>query len=251
MPRRTLTSMQRDQHFDRVAQTYSSARPPYPPELYAALEQAGIAAPGRRIVEIGAGSGQATRELIDRGCEVLAVEPGPDLAARLRATCPEATVLNQRFEDAALDPASVDAAVAATSMHWVDLPHALPLLHAVVRPGGVLAVWRTVYGDPRIQTPFRDAVSQIVAARPAQVPVYDPLTPRPTIDELEAGSWFTHQASREWTWSVQLDPHQLRRLFETFPDWAPAELDALEAAALRAAPVIEHYVTILHILRRT
>lgn len=71
-------------HFERMAADYAGARPPYPAGIYAALRLAGVTGPGRRVLEIGAGSGLATRDLIRSGSEVVAIEPDANLAALLR-----------------------------------------------------------------------------------------------------------------------------------------------------------------------
>jgi SAM-dependent methyltransferase len=62
-------------------------------------------------------------------------------------------VIVTRLEDATLPDGVFDSVVAATSMHWVDLHVGLPILHRVLRPGGWLAVWRTVFGDDTVSTP--------------------------------------------------------------------------------------------------
>ena len=134
-------------HFDRIADRYDDARPRYPAALWAVLEDAGVLFPGVRVLELGAGSGQATRELVARGAVVDAVEPGPALAAALGATVPSVTVHHARAEDLDLAPAGYDSVVAATAWHWIDAPATLPLLHRTLRPGGALAVWWNVFGD--------------------------------------------------------------------------------------------------------
>lgn len=237
-------------HFETVAATYASARPPYPDALYAVLEQAGAIGAGRRVLEIGAGTGQATTALLERGCTVTAIEPGQQLAERLRATASTATVLHTRIEDAPLPPGAFDTVVAATSMHWVDLPPTLRRLHHTLSAGGFLAVWRTIFGDPRVTTPFRTAVARITAQRPRRS-LERVLDPRPTVDELEAGGWFAHEQTWSHAWHIDLSVDQIRRLFATFSDWTLQGLDALESAAREAGPVIrEHYITHLHMLRR-
>lgn len=246
-----MDHMRDGRHFESVSSSYGDARPPYPPVLYETLADHGVIGLGRRILEIGAGSGQATTELIRRGCEVVAVEPGPSLAAQLERACPEAVVLNDVVENVELPESAFDAAVAATSMHWVDVPTILPRLRQWLVPDGILAVWRTVFGDPRQQTAFRSAVEQIVARRGTSERRSDPLDPPPTVGALEAGDAFRLLASWQWPWQAALDAKQLRALFATFSDWQdPAELDAVQAAAAaQPGPVTEHYVTVLHLLR--
>ena len=77
-------------HFEQHAAIYDDARPPYPRELWDELTRAGYLVPGRRVLELGAGSGQATGPLLAAGLHVTAVEPGPQLAARIRAAHPAA-----------------------------------------------------------------------------------------------------------------------------------------------------------------
>ena len=45
------------------------------------LAEFGQLAPGARILEIGCGTGQATRSLAERGYRIIAVELGADMAA--------------------------------------------------------------------------------------------------------------------------------------------------------------------------
>lgn len=238
-------------HFESVAEDYAAARPQYPQQLYDRLAAMGVIGPGKRILEVGAGSGQATAPLVERGCLVTAIEPGPGLAASLRAAVPAAVVLADPVEVAALPTGAFDSVVAATSLHWVDLPAALPRLHDALVPGGSLAVWRTVYGDPRTRTPFRDAVAAIVAARSSATVHRDSLDPRPTLAELTSGGFFAPVETWTHPWQVDLEADQIHRLFRTFSDWTDAEVDAVGAAAREQGPLIrEHYVTHLHLLRR-
>ena len=115
-----------------------------------------------RAVEVGAGSGLATTELLARGCRVVAIEPGPHLAAMLQELDhPDLTVLPTALEEADLPTAAYDVAVAATSLHWVDLDRGLPILHAALRPGGTLVGWGPGFGGPDWHTPFREAVDRL------------------------------------------------------------------------------------------
>ena len=63
-------------HFDQMAAEYAAARPPYPDVVFDTLEQAGVIGPGRRVLEVGAGAGLATKPMLDRGSDVVALEPG-------------------------------------------------------------------------------------------------------------------------------------------------------------------------------
>jgi SAM-dependent methyltransferase len=237
-------------HFERMAAEYATARPPYPSGLYDTLAADGVIGPGTRVLEIGAGSGLATGELVRAGSEVVAIEPGPELASLLRRDIPGVSVLLTRLEDAELPAGSFDSVVAATSMHWVDLSIGLPKLHAALRPGGSLAVWRHQFGDDSIDTEFRRRVGQIVAERRRRDEVEGRRHP-PTMDDLEIGAWFEPVRTERWRWSIDLDTNQLRSLFRTFSDWDTSEVEAVARAADELGGVVtEHYQSVLHLLKR-
>ncbi|MDT0188326.1 class I SAM-dependent methyltransferase [Microbacterium sp. ARD31] len=237
-------------HFEEIATEYAVARPPYPDVVFDTLEQAGAIGPGRRVLDVGAGAGLATGPIVERGSEVVALEPGPGLAAILGEAVPAAEVVVSSLEEAHLAPADFDAVVSATAMHWVDLAVGLPKLHRTLRPGGQLAVWRTVFGDDTVRTDFRDRVAAIVAER-GQADDDGPREARPTVAELTAGGWFEHLRSEHWGWSIDLDADAVGRLFRTFSDWTASEVAQAERAALDlGGRVTEHYQTVLHLLRR-
>jgi SAM-dependent methyltransferase len=236
-------------HFEEMATEYARARPPYPDIVFETLDQAGVIGPGRRVLEVGAGAGLATRPILDRGSEVVALERGRQLTSILAEVAPGADVVVAGLEDAELADDDFDSAVAATAMHWVDLSVGLPKLHRALRPGGLLAVWRTVFGDDTVQTDFRTRVGAIVARRGK---AGDGLREaRPTVDELTAGGWFEHLRTEHWRWSIELDAEEVGRLFATFSDWTTAEAVEVEKAVVDlGGRVTEHYQTVLHVVRR-
>lgn len=239
-----------EMHFERMAREYAAARPPYPVHLYDVLRAEGVIGPGRRVLEIGAGAGLATRPLVGVGSEVTALEPGPELAHLLRRNVPEVSVIPVRLEDAKLPRESFHSAVAATSMHWVDLSTGLPMLHTALLPGGWLAVWRHRFGDDSAQTQFRRRVAVVVSQR-RQGGQTGRSDVRPTMYELAEGGWFEPVRTERWQWTIDLDEMQVRRLFRTFSDWNDAEVEAVaQAAAELGGRVTEHYQTVLHLLRR-
>jgi cyclopropane fatty-acyl-phospholipid synthase-like methyltransferase len=237
-------------HFEQMAEDYSSSRPPYPKTLFEVLRASHVIGPGMTVLEIGAGSGLATRELVSSGSHVVALEPGRELATILMRAVPSASVLQSRLEDATLPDAAFDSVVAATSMHWVDLSIGLPRLHAAVRPGGALAVFRNIFEDDGVRTEFRDRVGQIVARRTS--PAGEPRSEaRPTMSELAADGWFVPVRSERWAWAIELTAEQVTRLFRTFSNWTEREVNEVNVAAEACGGrVTEHYQSVVHILRK-
>lgn len=128
--------------FERGAGDYEAARPGYPPEVVDLLVAELGLGPGRRLLDLAAGTGKLTRLLLPSGADVVAVEPVAAMRAELVARAPEVEALDGTAEALPLPDGSVDAAVAAQAFHWFDAPIALAELHRVLRRGGGLAlVW--------------------------------------------------------------------------------------------------------------
>ncbi|WP_420111583.1 class I SAM-dependent methyltransferase [Pseudactinotalea sp.] len=239
-------------HFEQHAASYDEARPPYPPELWQRIAELGGLRPGLRAVDLGAGSGQATRVLLAAGLDVTAVEPGEQLAVQIRTRYPAAQVLESTAEAAELGQAVFDVAVVATAIHWMDLDVLLPRLHRALAPGGLLLVFRNVYGDETAEvTSFRARVAEIVARRHA--PSRRGLeVGASTEDALTRGGLFETISHDDFSWEIDLDEHQIRLLFGTFSDWSAAEVEEA-ALAVRdlGGSVTEHYRSWLIALRRT
>ncbi len=139
-------------YFSATASSYATARPTYPPELFAHL---GSMAPGHDLAwDCGTGSGQAASAL------------APDFS-RIRATDPSEAQLSQAQDDPCIDYAigaegesglpdrSVDLVIAAQAAHWFDLDRFYAEARRVLRPEGVIAIW--CYGNCCV-TPDIDAV---------------------------------------------------------------------------------------------
>jgi SAM-dependent methyltransferase len=134
--------------FDQVPEVYDRVRPTYPGPLfdelfaYIRLDSPTAAA---TVVEIGPGTGKATRPLLERGASVTAVEIGAHLAEFLRTKLsPEfpgrLEVVNAPFEECDLPAGRHDLVVSATAFHWLDPAIRLQKCHDLLRPGGALAI---------------------------------------------------------------------------------------------------------------
>jgi len=124
--------------FGAVARAYERYRPGYPAELVDdVLAYAGR--PVRTALEVGAGTGKATRALVGRGIAVTATEPDPAMVRELRRHVPRAvTVVRAAFEDLGTD-VSYDLVLAAASMHWTDPRGRWGRVAALLVPGGAFA----------------------------------------------------------------------------------------------------------------
>ncbi|URN17420.1 MULTISPECIES: class I SAM-dependent methyltransferase [Streptomyces] len=128
--------------FDAAAAEYAANRPSYPPELLDAVEElAGFPLEGARVADVGAGTGLATALLRDRGANVVAVEPGPGMAAQFRLGLPDIPLVIGDGDHLPLASASFDVLTYAQSWHWTDQRQSVPEALRVLRGGGALALW--------------------------------------------------------------------------------------------------------------
>jgi ubiquinone/menaquinone biosynthesis C-methylase UbiE len=101
--------------------------------------------PGRRVLDLAAGTGKLTRLLVPTGAEVVAVEPVAGMRERLvAALAGQVEVRDGTAEAVPVPDASIDAVTVAQAFHWFDPPRALAELARVLRPGGHLfLLWNT------------------------------------------------------------------------------------------------------------
>ena len=86
--------------FGAVAAAYERGRPPYPPEAVDWLLPAGAS----RVLDLGAGTGKLTRQLRDRGLNVIAVEPSEGMREQLARAVPGVPVHAGSAEESAARP---------------------------------------------------------------------------------------------------------------------------------------------------
>lgn len=137
--------------FGGHAADYFQYRPNYPDWVFDRLTEA-CGTPRGHVVELGAGSGQATAALLQRFERVTSVEPDADMAA-LIPPHERLEVRVQKAEEAAFPPGSVDAVFAATSFHWMDQVTVSANAARWLRPGG--AFMAMAYGLVKVTGPAR------------------------------------------------------------------------------------------------
>jgi SAM-dependent methyltransferase len=129
--------------FDEVPDLYDRVRPTYPDELFADLVAITGVDERSAVLEVGCGTGQATRSLAALGCSVTAVEAGTGMAALARqrlAPFRNVQVETSRFEEWADGGRRFELLLAAAAWHWVDPSIGWPRAHEVLIPGGWMAL---------------------------------------------------------------------------------------------------------------
>ena len=129
--------------FNEVAVEYDRNRPSYPDALVdQACEVAGIR-DGGRVLEIGCGTGQLTRSLLERGLRVTALDPGDQLIGIAEENLRDAgdvEFIRARLEDIQLPGESYQAVFSASAIHWVDPDLSWGKIADALAPSGTLAL---------------------------------------------------------------------------------------------------------------
>ena len=127
---------------DRSVVAAYSSRPPYPPEVFAALENLLGASP-RVVLELGCGTGEIARGLAPCVDRIDAVDPSAEML-RIAGILPGSDSASLRWHHASAEefsyPETYSLIVAAESLHWFDWQRAFPAMRGALREGGKLAI---------------------------------------------------------------------------------------------------------------
>ncbi len=183
--------------FGQVAELYEQARPSYPTSLvndvlaYAGLE------PGDTILDVGAGTGKATRLFAARGHRIVALEPSAEMAAiarRASADFPSVEIVQSDFEHWPVPSVRFGLLISAQAWHWIDPGSRYRKARAVLRVGGALAAfwnWPDWRGCP-LRGELDDAYREVAPS----IERGDPMRPSTEPDDL-AGDWDSEIADAE------------------------------------------------------
>lgn len=187
----TRSDQQRSLSFGAEAAAYERGRPSYPLEAIDWLLPPGV----RDVLDLGAGTGKLTTRLVERGLDVVAVDPIPEMLELLSTSLPDTPALLGTAEEIPLPDDSVDAVLVAQAWHWFDPELAVKEVSRVLRPGGRLGlVWNT--RDERMG--WVKELGRIIGHED------DPFSNRVTLPEP-----FTKVARHQVEWTNYLTPQAL------------------------------------------
>jgi protein-L-isoaspartate O-methyltransferase len=209
-----------DASFDIYADNYHFIRPSYPKALFDDLREACSLDKNSHLLEIGAGSGIATRELADIFGQVTALEPGANLASLLKENTKESgnvAVKESTFEDFHSDQ-EFDAIAAFTAFHWLDKESRNEKILNLLKNSGVLIlVWNSFFqSDSRVTGEVNKISHEILPE------LYPPESNVPAVNEKVLSK--LRRREREVCQSSDLTPFFLKRYlvnynydFSTYP----------------------------------
>jgi ubiquinone/menaquinone biosynthesis C-methylase UbiE len=250
-------AIQRSGSFGRVASAYERFRPGPSPKAIAWM----LPDSARTVVDLGAGTGAMTKDLLGKVERIIAIEPDDRMRGILAANLPEVTALSGSGESMPLQTSSVDAMLASSSWHWMNADAALRETARVLVPGGTLGV---VWAGPdpdgpfvvQAQAMFSEASGQGGSGtRSAGEPdlgreVMDTENRVETVLRIPHHSPFAQPEHKILTWDVPLTADELIGLVGTFswiitmPDERRAQVTSLARQVLRDSLGVSGDVTI-------
>lgn len=248
--------------FDLAASEYDAARPSYPAALYDELEHQTGRLAGKVILDCGAGTGIASRQLAERGARVVSLDVGEQMLRMAKARSPQSACV---LADGNWMPAagkSADLVTFAQSWHWFDQWTAAAQVARVLKPGGYWAAWwnrAKAAGEP-----WFDEYEQLVLAScpgyewlhsgedlmvpdwaDARVAAEARMEPAgilvvPWTRQVSAADWITDNRSKSYF--IELEP--------TFRESVLDRMAAIIAAQFPAGQMTVPYVTALVLARK-
>ena len=204
--------------FNSAAADYESTRPSYPQALVQdVIDLSGIPANGA-ILEIGCGTGRATRLFAARGYRMVCLDLGRDLIEIAKSTLRDAdnvTFVLTEFEDYQPVRQSFDLIISATSFHWVRPDAQYTRTAALLRSTGALAVFTNRHVG-RDQGFFAEVDEIYRACAPSMVLAVAVRDERE--GPLPGADLYDPPIHRAYPWSQEYTAEEYVRLLGTYSD---------------------------------
>lgn len=132
--------------FDTIPEQFDRYRPRYCPELFDALIEAAGIGPGKSVLELGPGTGQATEPILNTGCDYHAIELGEHLFEMMKrkyGSFPNFHIVNDDFITHDFGSRTFDVIYSAATIQWIPEEVAFSKTFVLLKPGGTLAMMLT------------------------------------------------------------------------------------------------------------
>lgn len=213
-----------------VAAAHIHGRPGYPAEMVGWL----VPGQSKTVLEVGAGIGKLTEQLVAAGHTVHSVDREPAMLEVLKDRLPAVPVTQGTVEELELAHRSVDAVVCTTAFTSFDLDAALPVIAKALKTGGHLSV---VWHERDTRIPWVRRLGAFLEGplgardnEPRSASVTEHLLRSPLFSFVEEETWTTwHEIDRKTVADLVLSRSWVAELSPEARDTAVAEVQAFYA----------------------
>ena len=240
--------------FDMGAEDYDRIRPSYLPAIYEDILRYQPLNADAETLEIGIGSGIATKPILDTGCKVVGLEPGGHLAALAKNRFREYahfSVETCTLQEFVCPDRRFDLIYAATAFHWIPEEYGYRRVYELLKEGGAFARFRYHAGSDRGREKLTDEMQALYReymkrGKPAEFGEAD----AEAIAAIALKYGFVDPEYRIYHTTKDFTANEYLSLLHTYPDHMKLEesdrcalFDGIYQAILRNGGVITVYYT--------
>lgn len=226
-----------DSSFDDFASNYNKIRPNYPKELFKKIKDdcLGSIEGKKELLEIGTGTGIATKDLINLGVAVTTIEPGKNLleiAQKEIGNEGQITFINETFE-AHRTSNKYDVVFSATTFHWLNKENKFEKAASLIKENGYLIlVWNSFLRDDSsifsdIDQLYLKHLNEVYANEDINHNALNKLMTRER--EISESGFFYITSSERYLSKYYFDGDSYAKLLNTFPKIIKLEKSKREA----------------------
>lgn len=153
-----------ERSFDNAAMDYEKSRPLYTKEIYDGIFRYKRIDQDSRVLEIGMGTGKATKPILDTQCRFTGIEPGEHLIRLAREKfrdCDNFSAYCQTLQDFACPDETFDLIYAATSFHWIPEEYGHRRVYRLLKNGGAFARFGYHAGPDKGRSVLTDEIQKL------------------------------------------------------------------------------------------
>lgn len=210
--------------FNNIIADYDFARPGYPASLFEEIVGAAKLCHNARLLEIGAGPGQATDYFVRNGYSVTSLEIGEDQVNFLReryASFPNFQAVYSSFEEYDIPEESFDLVFSATAFHWIDPVVGIPKAYKLLKRGGAFALFWHLESIVRQETELQSELSRIFRQHAPRLDDY--ISPEEgerlhmeRITQMGTDGLFGSVAAKIYRWNEEYATERYLRLLNSY-----------------------------------
>lgn len=240
--------------FDNAANEYERIRPAYLPAIFTDILSYKPLNANATVLEIGMGTGTATKPFLETGCHLVGVEPGENLAktaAGKYSGYDNFSMCTQSLQDYVCPEENFDLIYAATAFHWIPEEYGYKRVFSLLKKGGAFARFRYHAGSDqgrpalveKIQALYREYMKR---EKPAEFGDAD----AKAIADIAAKYGFTETKYALYHTTKDFTADQYMSLLHTYPDHMKLPepqrsklFDGIHSAIMRNGGMITVYYT--------